>query len=329
MNDDYSWLEYEDEDADPAAAPSRPSRFSRLSRLVPRFPRRGDSSAADSSTSAATPGRLRRLIGVVPGIFRRFRRARSEVSAADLALQRGERPIEDLDDRLQALRQRSSVGPDEAAASSGQALYDVDDVLVTPEIIHRPGGVISSVALSKAQQEQVALLRDMVGASAQTAESEQPPRRFFRPRSVFSLDAAPQLIGSMLLLLVVALPFVSSDFGEGELPPSEFHEDRHGVTTAYSWLDNLTRDDYVLVAFEYGPTAAGELDPMADIILRHILVQGSTPIIVSSNPIAIAHARNVIAEIERSVAPASISFQENRDYYLLRYLSGGRWDCAI
>ena len=318
MNDDFSWLEYDDEDAAPV--PNPPSR---LSRFVPRFFRRGDSGSADSSTTEAAPSRLRRLVGVVPGFLRRFRGTRSEVTAADLALQRDERPIEDLDDRLRALRQRSSSGPEHAAGSAGQALYDVDDVLVTPEIIHRPGGVISPVALSKAQQEQVALLRDMAGATAQTEESEAPARRFGRPNQVFSLGAAPQLIGSMLLLLLIALPFVSSDFGEGEMPPSEFHEDRDGVTTAYNMLDNLTRDDYVLVAFEYGPTAAGELDPMADIILRHIMVQGTTPIIVSSNPIAMVHARNVIAEIERSVAPASISFEENRDYYLLRYLSGG------
>ena len=324
MSDEFSWLDHEDEDATPdTLQPSRLSRLSGLRRLVPGFLRRADSSAADSPAIDASPGRLRRILGAFPAFLSRFRRARPEVSAADLALQRGERPIEDLDDRLQALRQRSSAQPESDAESSGQALYDVDDVLVTPEIIHRPGGVISAVALSKAQQEQVALLRDMVGNSARTDESEPSSRQFFRPRSVFSLDAAPRLIGSILLLLAIALPFVSSDFREGELPPSDFHEDRHGVTTAYNWLDNLTRDDYALVAFEYGPAAAGELDPMADIILRHIMAQGATPIIVSGNPIAMVHARNVIAKIERSVAPASINFEENRDYYLLRYLSGG------
>ena len=122
---------------------------------------------------------------------------------------------------------------------------------------------------------------------------------------------------------MISLPFVSSDFREGDLPPPEFDEDRHGATTAYNLLDNLSLDDYVLVAFEYGPTAAGELDPLADVILRHILAQGSKPVIVSSNPIAMVHARNVIAEIQRSVAVASIELEENRDYFLLRYLSGG------
>lgn len=321
MNDDFSWLEYEDEEAAPVS--NRPSRMGRLSRFVPGFLRRGESGSSASSTTEVAPSRLRRLVGVVPGFLRRFRGSGSEVSAADLALQREERPIEDLDDRLRALRQRSMAQPNEAAAATGQPLYDVDDVLVTPEIIHRPGGVISPVALSRAQQEQVDLLRDMVGAAGQKSESEPPARRFVRPSLAFSLDAAPQLIGAMLLLLVVALPFVSSDFREGDLPPIEFQEDRHGATAAFNMLDNLSRDDYVLVAFEYGPTAAGELDPVADIILRHIMAQGSTPIIVSSNPIAVAHARNVIASIERSVAAAAISFEENRDYYLLRYLSGG------
>ena len=81
MSDDFSWLEYEDEEAAPDA--NRPSRFSRLAglrRLVPGFLRRGDSSAAESLVTEATPGRARRILGAVPAFFRRFRRSRPEVS---------------------------------------------------------------------------------------------------------------------------------------------------------------------------------------------------------------------------------------------------------
>ena len=317
MNDDLNLLEYDEESEAPAASGRRG-----LSRLVPRFLRRDKPTSSSESVGTSSPGRLRRLLGVVPRLLRRRRAGSEEVSAAELALQRDERPLEELDDRLQALRQRASSRP-QANVSTGQALYDVDEVLVTPEIIHKPGGVISPIALSKAQQEQVALLRDMVGTSAQNAEPETSKSRFGRSARVFSLSAVPQLLGSLLILLMISLPFVSSDFREGDLPPPEFDEDRHGATTAYNLLDNLSLDDYVLVAFEYGPTAAGELDPLADVILRHILAQGSKPVIVSSNPIAMVHARNVIAEIQRSVAVASIELEENRDYFLLRYLSGG------
>ena len=122
---------------------------------------------------------------------------------------------------------------------------------------------------------------------------------------------------------MVSLPFVSSDFAEGELPPADFAEDRTGAATFYSLLDNITRDDYVLVAFEYGPAAAGELDLLAELLLRHIFAQRATPLIVSSNPIAVVHARNIIREINLSILDADARLAANEDYYLLRYLPGG------
>ena len=155
-----------------------------------------------------------------------------------------ERSLDDLDDRLLSLRERSVAGS-QPSAESRQALYDVDDVLVTPEILEKPGGVISAVALSKAQEQQVELLRDIVGGSSQ---ADAPSgRRLLRSAPAFSLSAVPRILGTGILLLLVSLPFVSSDFSEGELPPSDFDEDRHGATTVYNLLDNLTQDDFVLI----------------------------------------------------------------------------------
>ena len=107
------------------------------------------------------------------------------------------------------------------------------------------------------------------------------------------------------------------------MPPSDFAEDRHGPTTVYNLLDNLSADDTVLFGFEYGPTAAGELDPLADLMLRHIVAQGAVPLIVSSNPIAIVHAQNIIREINRSVASAGNWLGARHcNYHILRYLAG-------
>ena len=319
MNDDLNWLPYEEEEQEEAARQSRRGLF----RFLPRLRRgRGGGSAGAPGEESSASGR-RGLFRLIPRFLRRARAAPTEATAADLALQMGEVPVEQLDDRLLALRDRAQSRPQQEEASPREALYDVDDVLVTPEIIHRPGGVISPLALSKAQQEQVELLRDMVGGTALQDDSESAGGILPRGRRLFSLGAIPHLLVSILMLLALALPFVATGFSEGELPPLEFHEDRHGATTAFNTLDNLTLDDYVLVAFEYGPTAAGELDELADVILRHVFAQGSKAIIVSSNPIAIVHARNVIAAIERSVAPVSTTLVENQDYYLLRFLSGG------
>ena len=350
MNDDFNWLPYDEEEQQPVEQRSRRGlsrlapRFLRrrgrtpagasaqesassgrrgLSRLAPRFLRRRGGTATGASGQESTSSGRRGLFRFIPGFLRRARAAPTESPAADLALQMGDRPVEELDDRLLALRDRALSRPEQETPSSREALYDVDEVLVTPEIIHRPGGVISPLALSKAQQEQVELLRDMAGGKPLQDETETEGGLLSRGGRVFSLTAVPNLLTSLLMLLVLALPFVSTGFSEGELPPLEFHEDRHSSTTAFNKLDNLTLDDYVLVAFEYGPTAAGELDALADVILRHIFAQGTKPIIVSSNPIAVVHARNVIAEIERSVAPVSTQLVENRDYYVLRFLSGG------
>ena len=251
---------------------------------------------------------------------RRAEAALEQPSATDLLVGHDERSLDELDDRLLSLRERSAASS-QPSADSRQALYDVDDVLVTPEILEKPGGVISAVALSKAQQQQVELLRDIVGGSPQA--DEPGVGRRFRSAPVFSLSAVPRVLGTGILLLMASLPFVSSDFSEGELPPADFAEDRPGPTTVYNLLDNLSADDFVLIGFEYGPAAAGELDPIADLMLRHIVAQRAVPLVVSSKPIAIARAQNIIREINRSVASTELSLERGADYHILRYLPGG------
>lgn len=319
MDEEFNWLEYS-ESVDSAATESEVSNSRRgLRRFLPSLPRRPRIPRLPSLPRVPRPR--------LPSLPRlpRLRRGQSATqgtpaSASDLLGGQLDRPVGELDDRLRALRERSGVSA-QPTVKANQALYDVDEVLVTPEFQRKPGGVISAVALSKAQQQQVELLKDIVGGPVQSHEGGG--NRILRPLPVFSLSAAPRLVGTALLMLAVCLPFVSSDFSEGELPPSEFGEDRPYSTTVYNLLDNLSLDDYVLVAFEYGPTAAGELDMLADLILRHILAQGAKPIIVSSNPIAVVHAQNIINEINLSAVGEGYSLDNNSDYYILRYLPGG------
>lgn len=245
-------------------------------------------------------------------------RPSDESSLAAIIRQQGDRPIEELDSRLQALRAKalSAADPETDSAAPPQALYDVDDVLVTPEIVHKPGGVISAAALSKAQKKQVELLKDIVGGALET-DGGAVPRR-----TLLSAPTWPRLLAALVIFLAVTLPFVSSDFDAGDLPPAAFGADdpAHHVFTS---IESLTEGDWVLVGFEYGPTAAGELDALANILLRHLFAQGAKPIVVSSNPVAVVHARNVLNDISRSVQSAGLRLEAGQDYYLLRYLTGG------
>ena len=329
MNDEFNWLEYS-ESVERAAAEAEENNSGRqgLRRFLPRrpklpgLPRRPRLPRLSRPKLPSMPG----LPGLprMPGLPRLRRGApaseSAQPSASEMLGGQSNRPLEELNDRLRALRERSgSSAP--AAPAPNQSLFDVDEVLVSPAFQQKPGGVISAVALSKAQQQQVEMLKDIVGGPLQSQEGEGP--RLPRPTSVFSLSALPRLLGTALLLLLASLPFVSSDFAEGELPPAEFHEDRQGPATFYNLLDNITGDDYILVAFEYGPAAAGELDLLAELLLRHIFAQRATPLIVSSNPIAVVHARNIIKKINRSVLDENARLAADEDYYLLRYLPGG------
>lgn len=317
MSEEFNWLDY----AEPEEEAPAPSPRSGLRRFLPRRPTLPRISVRPRLPRLPSRPRMSSFPSFpgLPSLRRRAQPALETATAADLLGVKDERPLDELDDRLQLLRERA-VTSSQPEAEARQALYDVDEVLAAPDILRKPGGVISAAALSKAQQQQVELLKDIVGG-AQADDAGVNRIRLSPP--LFSLSAIPRIIGAAVLLLMASLPFVSSDFAEGELPPAEFHEDRHGPTTLYNLLDNLAADDYVLVAFEYGPTAAGELDAIAELFLRHIVAQRAVPLIASSNPIAIVHAQNIIRRINRSVASSGESLRHGRDYFILRYLPGG------
>lgn len=290
MNDDYSWLEEPQSDAIQTSANEsvRQRRFlSRARRFLPRIRRR---------RLASQPG--------------------EQPSATDLLGGQSERPLTELDQRLRALRERS-LGIERK--EEWQELYDVDQALTSPVLQEKPGGVISAVALSQGQQAQVDLLTEIVGRQSDAT----PAKRGLVRRAGRSLLSIPRLLTSALLLLFVALPFVSSDYAPGALPADEFAEDDPQAAAFYAALDSIAADDYVLVAVEYGLGAAAELDALTDLALRHIFARGGRAVLATSNPIAFVHAQNIINDIRARAAQAGLRLINGRDFMLLQYLPGG------
>lgn len=316
MDEEFNWLEYS-ESMERATADAEDSASRRgLRRFLPRLPKLPGLPRLPRFSRPSLPG-----LPSLPRLPRLRRGAQASASAQPLASEllggQSNRPVEELDDRLRALRERSNSG----APAPYQSLFDVDEALVSPAFQGKPGGVISAVALSKAQQQQVEMLKDIVGGPLQAPADDN--RRLPRPTRLFSLSALPRLLGTALLILTASLPFVSSDFAEGELPPADFAEDRQGAADFYNKIDKVGSADYVLVAVEYGPAAAGELDSLAELLLRHILIRRAKPLIVSSNPIAIVHAQNIMQGINRSIPNVNARLASGEDYHLLRYLPGG------
>ena len=299
MNDDYSWLEEPQPEASPSSASeaARPRRFlPRLRRFLPR-PRR-----------------------FLPRLRRRARASASadQSSAIDLLGSQRERPLTELDQRLQALRARSL---EVKQKDEWQELADIDQALTSPALQEKPGAVISAVALSQAQQAQVDLLTEIV--AGQSEPDKAPSKRRLVRSAAQVLPSMSRLLTASLLLLFVALPFASSDYATGALPPADFAEDDAQARAYFTALDSLAPGDYVLVAVEYGLGAAAELDALTDLTLRHIFARGGRAILATSNPIAYLHAQNLINNIRDRAAQAGIRLVNGLDYLLLDYLPGG------
>jgi hypothetical protein len=70
-----------------------------------------------------------------------------------------------------------------------------------------------------------------------------------------------------------------------------------GVTRLYDTIQGLRAGDDVLVAFEYGPTEADELNPVAQTLLQHMLNQGAHISIASTRPEGLAAAERSLSAI--------------------------------
>ena len=269
------------------------------------------------------------LPGDIPEWLRGIDVGDDETSAAAIIRQQEDKPLEDLDDRLQALRERGiSAGAREETSTSPapEVLAEVDNALIAPTIAHETEGIVSDITLTASQQKQAELLQKIVGVTitptVETDESGVPMVESSRRRRSLPKIGLGRLAVALIILLVLILPFIAN-FSIGSLPPLAFGRDNPNANAVFAQIENLNSGDYVLVGFEYGPTAAGELDSVADILLRHIFSQGAVPIIVSSNPVGVVHAQNILRDIEQSVGQHGLVMTANQDYYVARYLTGG------
>ena len=160
-----------------------------------------------------------------------------------------------------------------------------------------------------------------VGAVASSAPGRRPRRR-----RRLSLSGDRFLI-SLVLAGGMLLPFYSAQTRLGESAPTEFAA-ASPQQTLYEALDALQPGDLVLVGMEYGPTAAGELDTVASVLLRHILLRRALPVVVSRYPVTLLRADHMLAELGMAAAPLLQQLEReepllaNGDWFVTRFLAG-------
>jgi hypothetical protein len=142
-----------------------------------------------------------------------------------------------------------------------------------------------------------------------------------RRRARLKID---RVIVSLALFIGLILPF-ASDALHFAADPAALSGDRQAVAGA---VEAVTAGQYVLFAFEYGPTAAGELDPLAEAVLRDVLSRRAIPLTLSTNPAGALHVEAVIAPLVKDARLLDARGQEEtavqggEDYVLLSYLPG-------
>ncbi len=267
----------------------------------------------------------------------------SAVSAAAMLRQRQDRPLDELSDRLQKLRERGEELP-APSASAASVLPGVTGGVVPSVIEVDAPGLSGSAIVTPDQQRKVDLLRSLAVVAGTgevtrtpsaidltydtpylTDEDELPdfpevdgqevktaaPVIVKQPRTRPKVD---RILITVLLAAAMVAPFYLPQLRIGSLPPTEFAAGSH-QEMVFNTLQMLGAGDLVLVAAEYGPTASGELDTTTAVLLRHVLARGARPVVVSGNPVNVLRIDQLVQDIDPQLQP-------NADYYVLRYLAG-------
>jgi hypothetical protein len=252
----------------------------------------------------------------------------------DQEIELEERPLADLPEPMLALRERLKQLPSAPAAEENKdsPLSGIPEVLQPIPLTAVPAPLAPSSALATAAQlAGVQSLRKIVAAQEailkqrETAEISAPAH--VKPRARFKFD---RLLLTIFLAAVVVLPFFTD---LAALVPVPRLADVDAATQArLSAVGNVMEDipsgSVALVAFEYTPTAVGEMDDLARALLRDLFKRSVRPLVLSTNPAAALHAQHLLYQLSRSATELSLLNRREpllprRDYIVLGYLPGG------
>jgi hypothetical protein len=230
--------------------------------------------------------------------------------------------------------QKTEATPATAGPLSGitGAIPSIPDVL-------KPGTAMTAVTpvISDAQSRRVKLLQNILERDEETfkqrqlAEDEREAQQ-----AATTVQAAPRtrtrpkidrILLSLLLAVIIVVPFFTNAANLTQAPGNQLSAAQNAVAQT---IDGIQSNQPVLMAFEYGPTGAGELDDLARTVLRDLIKRGARPVIVSTNAAGAMHAQSLMAlfgananELKLMNRTADKPLTARKDYVVLRYLPGG------
>ncbi len=251
-----------------------------------------------------------------------------EIEAGEAALTMAEGLSSDELQDISDLRFETIMGhapkPETASTEKVGALKDVTGA-IRPELIFdaqtlKAGHVVSDTVLTKDQERRILLLEELLAhKQAEVVITRGRPSR---------VPLVRWLIAA-LMILAVAVPIVLRlSLLSAPAAPSG------GVGDVHQIVSSLPDNAKVLVAFEYEPDTAAEMDPLARVLLHDLAArQGMRVLAISTRPLGTGMAdqafREAPAPSQTAAAPtdsgaaANPAAQEEAQWANLGYLPGG------
>jgi hypothetical protein len=348
--------------AEPAPMPATTGRFGRRSLLPAAEPTPPAAAAsleaidpnafADPSISASPTAALE-----IPDWVSGMRKTDGAVvlQIGDQKVRMEDKSLNMLSEGLQRLREKTEQAakviqekqtPSPFVGEKGQtALSGIQDAIkparaflnLTPTI-SAAGAVISDAEVARVKnlqgilnvQEEILRRRDSeeelpLEMTAEIAMKEAPVKSARRGR--FKVD---RLLISLLLLAAVIVPFFTNIFNV-DLPTAGGAlgiETRERIAAVDQALAPAVQGGAVLLAFEYAPTGAGELDDLARAVLGRLFAASAKPVIISTTPAGLLHAQYLVENLANNAAflrqiNRTSPLRANIDYTVLAYRGGG------
>ena len=211
--------------------------------------------------------------------------------------------------------EQTAIEPEERSAGlpelAGHPLEGITDALPLEASVALPHrGIPPAEQLPVAGERlQADLYRSLATAAAALAAEAQT---VVPARQEGGLPKAGRLLLSLLVLLVALVPLVTPGVLQPDITP------RESVEHLVSNLQSLGSDSRVLLSFDYGPSCAGELDPLAELIVQRLAAQSAKMVIMSTKPEGVGIARRILRQV--SVQGDLLTY--GQDYVMLGFLPG-------
>ena len=200
----------------------------------------------------------------------------------------------DIPDWLEAARptkEADQVETAEEPLETGGLLDGLRGVLPLTSAIEMPSIREKEKMATKTSEASLARAQLLQSLLSRSAETTQP-----KPTELAGVTMGVRLqrlvIGIALIISILVVPIIKQSLNAPLAHPG--WSSRETAQTLYNTIENVNNESIVLVAFEYGPMEADELDLVARPLLQHLNDREVSISVGSTQPMGLAAAKSVL-----------------------------------